>query len=83
MVDTDAYFDVIEEVNGKSFKFYHIHKEGIGWTLSDLDAAHAKDLGLALHHLDSEKDRKTRLIYVFKLIRQIPYATSEEQIYDP
>ncbi|CAJ0766614.1 19643_t:CDS:2 [Entrophospora sp. SA101] len=71
MVDTDAYFinfDVIEEVNGKSFKFYHFHKEGIGWTLSDLDAAHAKFLGLALHHLDSEKDWKTRLIYVFKLI---------------
>ncbi|CAH1759027.1 12689_t:CDS:1, partial [Entrophospora sp. SA101] len=68
MVDTDAYFinfDVIEEVNGKSFKFYHFHKEGIGWTLSDLDAAHAKFLGLALHHLDSEKDWKTRLIYVF------------------
>ncbi len=47
-------------------KFQHIHKEGIGCILGDLDIAQAKGLGMALHNLDTEKDPETHLIHIFK-----------------
>jgi hypothetical protein len=47
-------------------KFQHIHKEGVGCILADLDSAQAKGLGLALHDLDHKRDWETHLTFIFK-----------------
>uniref|UniRef100_U9T6F6 Uncharacterized protein n=1 Tax=Rhizophagus irregularis (strain DAOM 181602 / DAOM 197198 / MUCL 43194) TaxID=747089 RepID=U9T6F6_RHIID len=51
-----SLFQIIREVSGQSIQFQHIHKEGIGCILADLDNAQAKGLGLALHNLDHKRD---------------------------
>lgn len=61
-----SIFEIIKNLNGQQLKFQHIHKEGIGCILGDLDIAQAKGLGLALHNLDPEKDPETHLIHIFK-----------------
>ena len=53
-------------MSGQQIKFQHIHKEGVGCILADLDGAQAKGLGLALHDLDSERDWETHLTFIFK-----------------
>ena len=60
-----SLFRVIYE-SGEPIKFQHIHKQGIGCILADLDAAQAKGLGLALHDLDHERDWQTHLTFIFK-----------------
>ncbi|PKC12290.1 hypothetical protein RhiirA5_412033 [Rhizophagus irregularis] len=49
-----SYFNC--EISGQCIKFKHIHKEGIGCILADLDAAQAKGLGLALYDLDCKRN---------------------------
>ncbi|UZO12218.1 uncharacterized protein OCT59_003766 [Rhizophagus irregularis] len=44
----------------------HIHKEGVGCILADLDAAQAKGLGLALYDLDCKRNWETHLTFIFK-----------------
>ncbi|CAB4436081.1 unnamed protein product [Rhizophagus irregularis] len=63
-----SLFQVIYEVSGQHIKFQHIHKEGIGCILADLDSAQAKGLGLALHDLDHERDWETHLTFIFKIL---------------
>lgn len=61
-----SLFQIIYEISGQHMKFKHIHKEGIGCILADLDLAQAKGLGLALHDLDSERSWETHLTFIFK-----------------
>jgi hypothetical protein len=61
-----SLFKIIHEVSGQPIKFQHIHQQGVGCILADLDAAQAKGLGLALHDLDHEKDWQTHLTFIFK-----------------
>ncbi|CAB4399795.1 unnamed protein product [Rhizophagus irregularis] len=54
------------EISGQCIKFKHIHKEGVGCILADLDAAQAKGLGLALYDLDCKRNWETHLTFIFK-----------------
>ncbi|PKC53069.1 hypothetical protein RhiirA1_480092, partial [Rhizophagus irregularis] len=59
-----SLFQVIYEISGQHIKFQHIHKEGIGCILADLDNAQAKAF---------EKNTKN-------LIRQIPNTSSKDEL---
>ncbi|UZO11561.1 uncharacterized protein OCT59_003124 [Rhizophagus irregularis] len=59
-----SLFQVIYEISGQHIKFQHIHKEGIGCILADLDNAQAKAF---------EKNTKN-------LIRQIPNTSSKDEV---
>ncbi|EXX67018.1 hypothetical protein RirG_118210 [Rhizophagus irregularis DAOM 197198w] len=61
-----SLFQIVHEVSGQHMQFKHIHGQGIGCILADLDAAQAKGLGLVLHDLDSEKSWKIHLTYILK-----------------
>ena len=61
-----SLFQIIYEVSGQHIKFQHIHNEGVGCILADLDKTQAKSLGLALHDLDCERDWETHLTFIFK-----------------
>ncbi|EXX56648.1 hypothetical protein RirG_214260 [Rhizophagus irregularis DAOM 197198w] len=60
------------EISGQCIKFKHIHKEGVGCILADLDAAQAKG---NLHHKAFNVNTKN-------LIKQIPSAPSKEVVYN-
>ncbi|GBC22818.2 hypothetical protein GLOIN_2v1773466 [Rhizophagus irregularis DAOM 181602=DAOM 197198] len=61
-----SLFQTICEISGQCIKFKHIHKEGVGCILADLDAAQAKGLGLALYDLDCKRNWETHLTFIFK-----------------
>ena len=54
-----SLFQINNEVTGQHIQFRHIHRQGIGCILADLDAVQAKGLGLALNNLDYNRDWKS------------------------
>jgi hypothetical protein len=46
-------FDVIKQLTGKPAQFKHIHDNGWGCILGDLNMEQIKGLGLSLHDLDT------------------------------
>ena len=59
-------FDVIKQLTDKPVQFKHIHGNGWGCIVGDLDMGQMKGLGLALQDLDTTCEWKEHLMHVFK-----------------
>jgi hypothetical protein len=59
-------FDVIKQLTGNPVQFKHIHGNGWGCIIGDLDMGQMKGLGLALHDLDTTREWEEHLLNIFK-----------------
>jgi len=61
-----SLFDLILQLTGSSPQFKHIHGNGWGCIIADLDYAQAKGLGMILNEIDKTKDWEEHLVHILK-----------------
>ena len=61
-----SLFDVVKQLTGKSIQFKYIHNDRWGCILGNLDMRQIKELGLAMHDLDTTRNWEEHLMNAFK-----------------
>ena len=61
-----ALFDLIRNITGDGPIIQHIHGQGWGCIVADLDVAQARGLGNVLAELDNSKNWEEHLLHILK-----------------